>query len=140
MHAEVRQVDGLSLVAKADSNHWVAMDTVEELSGHDSAAKPLEMLLMALGGCTAMDVISILRKMQVKYDDLWLSLDAERTDEHPKVLTRIDIEYVLVGEGIPEDKFKKAIDLSLDRYCPVTAMIRHSCQVNYTYRIVAPTE
>ena len=139
MHAEVLHVKGLTFLGRASSsNSWVPIDTTVELGGHDSGTKPLEMVLVALGGCTGMDVVSILRKMRVQYDEFRIDIEAKRTEEHPRVFSEVNVEYTFIGTEIPDDKVKKAIDLSMERYCPVTAMLRKTCPVDYSYKIEEP--
>ena len=92
MKAIVKQVQGTSMAAKADSNHWIFMDGPEEFGGSNAGSRPLELFLMGLGGCTSMDVISILKKKRIKIDDFECHLEADRADEHPKVFTKHQIK------------------------------------------------
>lgn len=120
------------------SGREVAMDAAADFGGEDSAARPTELVLIGLAGCTGMDVVSLLRKMRVEFDGLELNIRADKTEEHPSTFSRIDIEYVVRGEGVDPAKLEKAIELSQDRYCSVSAMLRKHCPVNHTYRIVKP--
>lgn len=133
--ARVRWAGGMQFIGKAGTNHLVPMDTGPEFGGDSSATKPLELLLVALGGCTGMDLVSLLRKMRVEFSALEMNITADRAEEHPTVYTRIDIEYVISGRGIDEEKVKRAIGLSQEKYCSVSAILRKSCPVNYTWRI-----
>lgn len=126
----------MTFIGKAGSNHVVPMDSGPEFGGDSSATKPMEMLLLGLGGCTGMDVVSLLQKMRVEFTGVEMNIQAERAEEHPAVYKRIDIEYVVTGRGVDETKVKKAVDLSQEKYCGVSAMLRRSCPVNYRYRIV----
>jgi putative redox protein len=134
--ATVRWTGRMTFVGKAGSNHLVPMDTSPEFDGDDSATKPLELLLIALGGCTGMDVVPLLKKMRQDVTAVELNITAERSEEHPKVYTRIDIEYVVTGRGIEEDKVRRAVELSQEKYCSVSAMLRKACPVSYTVRVV----
>jgi putative redox protein len=134
--ANVRWAGKMAFVGKAGSNHLVPMDTVPEFDGESSATKPLELLLLGLGGCTGMDVVSLLRKMRVDFSGIEMNITADRAEEHPTVYTKIDIEYVITGRGIDQDKVKRAVDLSQEKYCSVSAMLRKSCPINYTIRTV----
>jgi putative redox protein len=127
----------MQFIGKAGSNHLVAMDTGPEFGGDSSATKPLELLLVALGGCTGMDLVSLLHKMRVEFAAIEMNITAERAEEHPTVYTRVDIEYVITGAAVDEDKVKRAIDLSQEKYCSVSAILRKNCPVNYTWRVVA---
>ncbi|MDM7925017.1 MAG: OsmC family protein [bacterium] len=123
MEAKLKWIDGLTFAGAADSKHWVVMDTEESVGGHDGAAKPLELILLGLGGCTSMDVVSILRKMRVRVDKYELVLRAERSENHPKVFTSVRMEYRLWGPDLDLDKVRKAVDLSRTTYCSVSAML-----------------
>lgn len=136
MKAEIIMVDGLSMVGRAESNHWVPMDGDEKYGGHEAGVKPMEMVLIALGACTGMDVISILRKMQVRLRKFKVEVEAERAKEHPKVFTKVHMKYVFGGENIPRDKVERAIELSQTKYCPVLAMLRKVAEITYEYEIV----
>ncbi|MBN1562005.1 peroxiredoxin [candidate division KSB1 bacterium] len=135
MKALIKQIDGLSLVGKSDSNHWVPLDSAKTFGGAEAGTRPMEMILIALGGCTAMDVLSILKKMRENVLDFDLSLDAERAEGHPAVFTKIHLHYTIAGNGINPDNVSKAIDLSMDKYCSVSAMLKKSVQVTWDFEI-----
>ena len=97
----------------------------------------LVAIAVALGGCTGMDVVPLLKKMRQNVTAVELNITAERSEEHPKVYTRIDLEYVVVGSDLAEDKVRRAIELSQEKYCSVSAMLKKACPVNYTVRVVA---
>lgn len=137
--AVIKQVQGLSLAGKADSNHWVVMDGPEELDGSNAGARPKELVLLALGGCTASDVLSILKKKRASVDDFEVRLTAEQSEEHPQVFTRIHVEYVIRGERINTRDVERAIELSETKYCAVTAMLRSSVVITHSYRIESAT-
>jgi putative redox protein len=136
--ANVRWAGKMTFIGKAGTNHLVPMDTTPDFGGDSSATKPLELLLLALGGCTGMDIVSLLKKMRQDFSGIEMNLTAERSEEHPNVYTKIDLEYVIYGRGIDEEKVKRAVELSQEKYCSVSAMLRKSCPVNYTWRVVAP--
>jgi putative redox protein len=136
--ATVRWAGKMTFLGRAGSNHLVPMDTTPDFGGDSSATKPLELLLIGLGGCTGMDLVSLFKKMRVDFSGIEMNLTAERSEEHPNVYTKIDLEYVIYGRGIDEEKVKRAVELSQEKYCSVSAMLRKSCPVNYTWRIVAP--
>ena len=134
--AVVRQVQGITLAGRSDSNHWVMMDGGDKFGGSNAGSSPKELLLMALGGCTAMDVIPILAKKRVPFSHLEVHLEANTAETHPMVYTDINIEYVVYGEGIDPADIERAIDLSTTRYCSVSAMLRPTVKLTHTYRIV----
>jgi putative redox protein len=127
----------MQFIGKAGSNHLVPMDAAPDSGGEGSATRPLELLLVSLGGCTGMDVVSLLRKMRVEFAGIELNITAEKSEGHPSVYTRIDVEYVVTGRDVDEEKLKRAIELSQEKYCSVSAMLREACPVNFTWRIAA---
>ena len=124
MKALIKQVEGLSLVGKSDSNHWIPLDSSKTFGGSEAGTKPMEMVLVALGGCTSMDVLSLLKKMRQDVRDFDLELDAERAEGHPAVFTKIHLHYVIVGKDVNSDNVNKAINLSMNKYCSVSAMLK----------------
>ncbi len=136
--AYLKQVKGISFAGKTDSNHWITVDGPENFGGSDAGIRPKELLLLSLAGCTASDVVSILQKKRVKLDDFEINISAEMTEEHPKVFTKIDLEYVFYGDSIAEKDVERAIDLSQTSYCGVTAMLEKALEINHTYKIVKP--
>ena len=140
--ASVRWAGRMTFIGKAGTNHLVPMDTAPEFDGDSSATKPLELLLIALGGCTGMDIVPLFKKMRQDVTAVELNITAERSEEHPKVYTRIDLEYVVTGKALEEEKVKRAIELSQEKYCSVSAMLKRACPVSYTIRVIGqrPTD
>lgn len=134
-HAVVRQVQGLTLAGHADSNHWVVMDGPASFGGAEAGTRPKELVLLALGGCTASDVISILKKKRANVDAVEVHLEAEQADEHPQVYTRIHIEYIVTGRAVHPEDVARAIELSETKYCAVSAMLRASVAITHSFRI-----
>jgi putative redox protein len=134
--ATVRWAGKMTFIGKAGTNHLVPMDTSPEFDGDSSATKPLELLLIALGGCTGMDIVPLFKKMRQDVTAVELNITAERSEEHPRVYTRIDLEYVVTGKALEEEKVKRAIELSQEKYCSVSAILKKSCPVNYAVRLV----
>ncbi|MEO0073945.1 MAG: OsmC family protein [candidate division WOR-3 bacterium] len=139
MHATLRWVHGMQFVATAGSNHGVVLDTGADHGGTDTGTTPMELVLDALAGCTAMDVVSILRKMRVEFRSFIINVRAERADEHPKVFTRIQLEYVVSGVNLDETKIRQAVELSQTKYCSVSAMLKKACPVEWTVRVEEAT-
>jgi putative redox protein len=132
----LKQVKGLTLAAKGESNHWITMDGPEKLGGNNAGVRPKELLLMALAGCTGSDVVSILLKKRSNLTDFEINITAQQTEEHPKVFTQIDLEYVFYGKDLKVNDVERAIELSTTTYCGVSAMLRKAIKINHTYRIV----
>ena len=135
MKAIVKQVEGLSLVGKSDSNHWLPLDSVKTFGGSEAATKPMELVLIALGGCTSMDVLSILKKMREDVRDYDVQLDADKAEGHPAVFTKIHLHYIIKGKNIKSENVNKAIELSMNQYCSVSAMLKKSVDVTWDFEI-----
>lgn len=133
--ALVKQVQGITFAGNTDSNHWVMMDGPTEFGGSNAGTRPKELLLLALGGCTASDVISILQKKRVPLDGFEIHITADQRDEYPQVFTKIHLEYVIYGTGIRSEDVVRAIELSESKYCSVSAMLRPAIPITWTYRI-----
>lgn len=136
--AFMKQVQGVTLVARGASNHWVVMDGSPDLGGSSAAPSPKELVLMALAGCTANDVIPILKKKRVSLDNLEIKVSGTERDEHPKTFTDIHVEYIFYGEGINPADVERAIELSTTKYCSVSAILSASARLTHSYRIEAP--
>jgi putative redox protein len=116
--------------------HHVITDSAPEFGGKNRGPRPKAMVLTALGGCTGMDVVSILNKMRVSPDQLRVTARAEESEDHPKVYTSIHLTYEFKGKDLPMDKLKKAVDLSQERYCGVSTMLRKACTLTYEIKIL----
>ncbi len=134
--AKVKFVDGLRFVGEAASGHSVVMDGDPEVGGNDTAIRPSELLLVGLGGCTGMDVISILRKKRQPVTGLELSIKGEKADTHPKRYTDVEVEFTVTGKGVDEEAVKKAVELSMQRYCSVKATLEGTTKVGWSYKVV----
>ncbi len=132
----LKQIKGLTFAAKGESNHWITMDGPEQVGGNNAGARPKELLLMSLAGCTGSDVVSILKKKRVNLTDFEINITAQQTEEHPKVFTELDLEYVFYGKDIKTKDIERAIELSTGTYCGVSAMLKKAMKINHTYRIV----
>jgi putative redox protein len=118
------------------SGHHVIMDASPEVGGKDGGPRPKALMLASLAGCTGMDVISILKKMRIEPKTFKIIIEAELTEEHPKHYSGMHLIYEFSGEGLDEEKLKKAIDLSQDRYCGVSAVYRKAMPITYEVRIL----
>lgn len=136
MEIEIKKVDGLKLIGTDESGHEIVIDTKKELGGHDSGISPMKLLLLSLGSCTLMDVISLCDKMRVDYDDIEVQVKGERRDKHPKIFKSIEIKYVVYGNDPDESKIKKAIDLSSKKYCSIHTMLGKSAAISSSLEII----
>lgn len=139
MKARVKWVEGMAFMAEADSGHAIVMDGAPEIGGRNAGPRPMEMVLMGLGGCTAIDVMMILGKQREPVEDCWIELSAERADvKAPKVFTTIHTRYVVVGCGLEPKKVERAVNLSAEKYCSVSAMLRDSVELTHDFEIREP--
>lgn len=121
---------GMAFEANLDG-HKVRVDALPVVGGNDSGPRPKELMLVSLGGCTGMDVVSILKKMRVDITGFNVSIEANMTEEHPKHYDDMLIVYEFSGNNLDEAKLKKAIDLSMERYCGVSVVYKKAMSVNY---------
>jgi putative redox protein len=117
------------------NNHRIVMDSDPAFGGQEKGPRPKMLVLSALGGCTGMDVVSILNKMKVSPDSFRVVAEADIADEHPKVFTKIHLTYEFKGKNLSQDKLKKAVNLSQERYCSVSAMLKKVCPFTYEIKI-----
>ena len=134
--AYLKQLKGITFAAKSDTNHWVMMDGSKEFGGSDAGTSPKELVLLGLAGCTSSDVINILNKKRVNLQNYEVNIKADVSDEHPKVFTSIEMEYVFYGKDIKVNDVERAIELSQTKYCSVTKMLEKAVKISHTYRIV----
>lgn len=118
------------------NGHTIKMDAMPESGGNDIGPRPKELMLSALAGCTAMDVISILKKMRVEPDKFNVNVEAEITEEHPKHYEKMKLVYEFHGKNLPMDKLEKAVELSQERYCGVSFMYRKMMELSHEIKVV----
>lgn len=118
------------------SGHHVITDAPTERGGEDLGARPKQLMLAALAGCTGMDVVSILKKMRVELDSFNVNIEADSTDEHPKHYTGMHIVYEFTGKDLPIDKLEKAVKLSQDQYCGVSFMYKKAMAITFEIKVI----
>ncbi len=126
----------MSFVGESASGHSVVMDGAPEAGGRNLGVRPMEMVLLGLGGCTSFDVISILQKSRQPVTDCVVEIEAERADSVPKVFTRIHIHFVVSGRGLDESKVDRAVNLSADKYCSVSRMLEKAATITHDFEVV----
>ena len=126
----------MSFTGNGRLNLEVPLGTSPESGGDDDGFSPMELILVALGGCTAMDVISILKKKKQDVIGFAIQVDGERAETHPKVYTHIHIEYIVTGRQIDPEAVERAVDLSVNKYCPVQAMLGSSVAIDHKITIL----
>jgi putative redox protein len=137
--ATVDLVDSMRFAATTCTQHALVMDAAPEVGGSNMGPRPMELLLVGLGGCTGMDVISILRKMRQDVTDYQIRLHGERTVDHPRIFTSISVEHIVRGRGLSADAVKRAVELSATRYCSAAAMLGRAAHIEETYRVIDDT-
>ncbi len=135
MNARVRWHRGLTFSGTADSGFEVTLGAERGVGGDDDGFRPMELMALSLAGCTAMDVISILRKKRQEIIDFQVEVKAEQAGEHPKVFTNAVIEYEVTGRGVQEEALRRSIGLSAERYCPAQGMLAKLIPMRLDYRI-----
>jgi putative redox protein len=135
MKVTLHRAVGSTMIARSDSNHWVVLDTKAQFGGHEAASQPMELVLIALGGCTAMDVESLLNKMRTPAQEFTVEISAERAAEHPRIFEKIDMTLIFKGENLNPRNIEKAVSLSREKYCSVTAMLKKSAVITYTIKL-----
>jgi putative redox protein len=134
--ASVELVGDMTFRANTASGHTVVLDSSPDVGGTGSGATPMELLMASLGGCTGMDVISILRKMRQNVTSYEVRVSGERATEHPKIFTAIEVEHVVRGQTLKPELVKRAVELSATQYCPAAAMLGHAAHISHSYRII----
>jgi len=135
---DLLRMDGLSLAARTGSGHWLSMDTSPAGGGHGAAASPVELVLAALAGCMAMDVLSMLEKMHARVEGFRIEAKAERAPEPPRVFTKVVLTIRVRGDVKPR-QLERAIALSHERYCSVGAMLKPTVPIEHHYVLEAST-
>lgn len=135
---KTKHIGGMAFEMMLDGHHRLIMDAAENVGGHDKGPRPKQLLISALTGCTGMDVVSILGKMRVSYDDFELIVETKSAEDHPKVYTEIHLIYQFTGKDLEENKEKllKAIDLSQDKYCGASAMLKQAVEITYELKLI----
>ena len=136
MKARVKWLDNMSFVGESGSGHSVVMDGSPDAGGRNLAARPMEMVLIGMGGCTAFDVVMILKKARQPIEDCIVELSAERAEEVPKVFTKIHVHYIVKGKGLSEKQVEKAVHLTAEKYCSVSIMLAATATVTHDFEII----
>lgn len=137
MQAQIKWVDGAMFLGESGSGHTIVMDGPAEAGGRNMGVRPMETLLIGLGGCASYDVVSILKKGRQDIRDVHTLLEAERADSEPKVFTKIHIRFVVTGRQLKEAQVKRAVELSAEKYCSASIMLgRGGVEITHDYEIV----
>lgn len=137
MKARVKWIEAATFLGESASGHAVVMDGPPEGGGRDLGVRPMEMLLLGMGGCTAYDVVHILKKARQPVTDCVVELAAERAESEPKVFTRIHVHFVISGNGLPEKQVARAVELSAEKYCSASIMLGKVAEITHDFEIRA---
>jgi len=140
MKARVKWLDHMTFVGESDSGHSVVMDGPPEAGGRNLGIRPMEMVVLGLGGCSSFDVVSILKKTRQNISDCHVDITAERAETDPKVFTKIHAHFVVSGKNLDEKKVAKAVSLSADKYCSVSIMLAATVEITHDYEIIELTD
>ena len=136
IEAKVTLRENMHFEGSASSGHMLTMDADDAAGGSNKGFRPMELLLVGFGGCSGMDVISILRKKRQNVTGLEMNVKGEKADSYPHVYKEVHIEYVVKGKSVDKDAVERAINLSLDKYCSVGATLGKAGRITHSYRII----
>lgn len=136
MRARIKWVEGVSFLGETESNHAVLMDGSPEAGGRNLGARPMELVLLGLGGCSSFDVVLILKKQRQEITDCVAEISADRADSDPKVFTRIHLHFIVTGKNLKPEQVERAIKLSAEKYCSASIMIGKTAEITHDFEIV----
>lgn len=136
MKARVQWLDGRAFVGESGSGHAVVMDGAPDSGGRNIGVRPMEMLLLGLGGCTAFDIVMILERMREKVTGLDIALEGERAAQDPKVYTHVKMIYKVKGRGLKPANVERAVNLSAEKYCSASAMFGKTATIEHSFEII----
>jgi putative redox protein len=137
MKAKITWIDGRAFLGESGSGHGIVMDGAPEAGGRNIGVRPMEMLLLGLGGCSAFDVVMILEKARERVTGCVVDLDSERTPEDPKVFTRVKLTFVVRGHDLKPAAVERAVKLSAEKYCSASKMFEKTAVLEHAWRIEA---
>ncbi len=135
MKARIKWIEGMSFAGESGSGHTVVIDGPPEHGGRNIGVRPMEMLLLGLGGCSAFDVVHILNKGRASFTDCVVELTAERADTDPKVFTAIHMHFIITGAQLKPNVVERAVNLSVEKYCSAAAMLGKTAKLTHDYEI-----
>jgi putative redox protein len=135
MKARIKLVDGITFIAESGSGHGIVVDAAPDIGGKDLGPRPMELVLMGTGACSAIDVVHILRKARQPITDCVVEVDAERAPDDPKVFTKIHLHYIVTGKGLAQAQVERAIKLSKEKYCSATIMLAATAAISFDYEV-----
>ncbi|UCC56411.1 MAG: OsmC family protein [Gammaproteobacteria bacterium] len=140
MKARVKWLEGAAFVGESGSGHSVVMDGPPDSGGRDIGIRPMEMLLIGMGGCTAFDVMLILGKARQPVTGCVVEIDAQRAEQAPKVFTSIHVHFIVSGKGLSEKQVERAVRLSAEKYCSASIMLGKVADITHDFEVVRGNE
>lgn len=138
MKARVKWLDHMSFVGESGSGHSIVMDGPPDFGGRNLGVRPMEMLILGLGGCTAFDVVNILQRSRQPVSGCEVELEAERAEKDPKIFTRIHVHFIVSGRGLTADRVERAIKLSAEKFCSASIMLGKTADITHDFEIREP--
>jgi len=138
MTINIKWQGGMAFEGTKESGHAVLMDAAPEVGGENKGARPMEMVLLGLGGCTSIDVIMMLQKAKQAVEDCQVEIRSERSDSIPKVFTKIHVHFKITGQDLNPKKVERAVNLSAEKYCSVSKMLEASVEMSHDFEIITP--
>ena len=136
MKAKIKWQEGVSFSGETESGHTLIMDGAPEAGGRNLGPRPMEMILLGLGGCTAFDVVMILQKGRHSVTDCFIEIDAKRATEDPKVFTQIHLHFIVSGKNLAVNHVEREIDHSAEKYCSASIMLRSTANITHDFEII----
>ncbi len=136
MKARIKWVEQVTFLGESESGHSLVMDGAPENGGRNLGMRPMELLLLGMGGCTSFDVIHILKKARQPVSDCVVEISAKRAEKVPKVFTRIHVHFIISGSGLKEAQVKRAVELSAEKYCSASLMLGKTAEISHDYEII----
>lgn len=137
MKTRIKYIENVCLIGESESGHGLIIDGSPEIGGRNLGVRPMEMILMGLGGCTTMDILTILRKKRQNITDCVIEIDSQRQDTIPKIFSKIHLHFIITGDNLNDKHVQQAVQLSVEKYCSVYAMLKNSVEISYDYEINA---
>ncbi len=140
MKVKVKWLDHMSFVGESGSGHSVVMDGAPDVGGRNMGVRPMEMVLLGLGGCTAFDMVLILQRQRQAVSDCQVEIEAERATEVPKVFTKIHVHYIVKGKDLDPKKVERAVHMTAEKYCSVSIMLSAAVELSHDFEIIEEQE
>ncbi len=136
MKARVKWIEDVLFLGESGTGHSLIIDGPEEMGGHGTGMRPMELLLLGMGSCTAFDMVQMLKKSRQDIHDCVVDITSDRSEEIPKVFTKIHVHYTITGKNVKESQVKRAVELSTEKYCSASLMLGKTAEITHDYEII----